>query len=105
MFVEGAFVSLLVAVNAYTIISECPDSIISNAAVFSAYLAQVFKDFWFTLNHIWHIRLNRLETNGDTSITEIFSSLLHYQKRISQYLSSFIFTGNYNIDGFFESSH
>lgn len=101
----AAAVILILVVNAFTVITDYPDAIVSNSAIFSAYIAYTMKQFWDTLNHIQYIKIKSLQQSKEGSIRELLQSLMHWQKRISHYLSSFIISQNYNIDGFFESSY
>jgi hypothetical protein len=92
-------------VNVLTYIVDYPDSVISNSAIFSCYLAYTFFHFWDTLNHIQYLNIKSLQQSEEGTFTEILQIVMQWQKRISHYISSFVIgSGNYNVDGFFESS-
>ena len=102
-FVIGALLAVIVCVSGFTFIVETPDAIITNSAIFSAYISLIMKHFWQSLNTLEFLRVRSLQSEGvQGTISELLSSIMTAQKRISNYLTSFILNSNYNIDGFME---
>jgi hypothetical protein len=112
MFSEGMLVLsgmglvLITGLLVFIIGVEKPDSIVSNACLSGAYMMHALKKFGLILVNLAEIE--RLKTHhvertliDSFNVKEILRMAMDYQKRASQYLSSFLLGGNsYNIEGF-----
>eukprot|EP00347_Sterkiella_histriomuscorum_P011853 403370857 len=107
MVILGSGFILIIALNSICFIAEYEDAIISNSALISLYLTLCLRTFWQTLNTIEKnkiIQMNQPPQTFESGLFELWTSIMQWQKRGSQYLTSFILgNGGYNIDGFSES--
>ncbi|CDW82963.1 UNKNOWN [Stylonychia lemnae] len=98
---------IIVCINAYCIIVDYEDGIVSNSCMLSLYFSYVLQSFWQAINTFEKSRLaqtNQVSQTFEQGIYDLWDNIKVWQKRGSQYLTSFLIgSGGYNIDGFSEN--
>jgi hypothetical protein len=100
---------MIIWFNGYFLASDKPTGNLLTSLPMSAYSIFTLKQYSTTLSKIQELEAlkaqrqaqNLLDVSNLISVMrEVGTHFMHYQRRISQYLTSFVFGSGYNIDGF-----
>jgi len=94
----GCVILLLVCIVICTVNCNSEDGIVLNSANFALYVSYIYRNTVFTLFKASQRKI--LQESGN--FNDILSKFSEIQKRVSQYIFSFLFGTAYNIEGFFE---